>query len=229
LKNLLQDALSGRIAPAPFQRPYVWSKHDVLALLESILRGYPVGSLLLWTPVDAADLQKFKLDRIGPVPAEMGQEALSLLLDGQNRLATLAWLAKGPEIPLPDDLTDAEASVWANCETLVLDLVAKQFKFVSAEERQKGLVLPAYVVTDSRLANQTVRKCWNTQWADIPENDRNRALKNLDDCSNSFSNVQMTITHLERATVAEAKDAFIHICKVGVPVSEEDFDRALNF
>lgn len=38
----------GDIKLPKFQRPFVWEKKDILRLLDSIYKGYPVGSVLLW-------------------------------------------------------------------------------------------------------------------------------------------------------------------------------------
>ena len=39
---------SGRLRVPQFQRSFRWEKQDVLNLVDSVLRGYPIGSLLLW-------------------------------------------------------------------------------------------------------------------------------------------------------------------------------------
>ena len=41
--------------------------------------------------------------------------------------------------------------------------------------------------------------------------------------------VDVVVTDMADATAAEAKDAFLHICKVGVPMSEADFEKAVSW
>lgn len=49
LSSLLSDVARGNIKIPVFQREYVWSDEQIMSLLDSIYRGYPVGSLLLWS------------------------------------------------------------------------------------------------------------------------------------------------------------------------------------
>ncbi len=39
----------GRLRVPEFQRNFRWTRKDVLNLFDSILKGYPIGSLLLWS------------------------------------------------------------------------------------------------------------------------------------------------------------------------------------
>ena len=227
LKNLVQDAISGALLPAAFQRPYVWTRADALALFESILRGYPVGGFLIWTPYAKADASKVARTRLGPVQLTHSAQAQSFILDGQNRLATMAWLAKDPEETIPYGLTDHEKDVWAKGDQLVIDCERKALRWVSPSEMSSGLRLPAGCLLDSRLTNREVRKNWDTTWAHHTEAEKNEALKVLDLCSRAFSDAKVIVTNLEHASAVEAKDAFLHICKVGVPMAESDLEAAV--
>lgn len=48
VRRLLGRAQEGAIRVPPFQRPLRWQVDDVVRLLDSILKGYPIGSLLFW-------------------------------------------------------------------------------------------------------------------------------------------------------------------------------------
>ena len=48
VRTLLARVLDGTIAPCSFARPYVWKPAQMLALLEAVGRGMPVGALVLW-------------------------------------------------------------------------------------------------------------------------------------------------------------------------------------
>ncbi len=43
--SLLSDVERGNIKIPIFQRQYIWSDEQIVSLLDSIYRGYPVGSL----------------------------------------------------------------------------------------------------------------------------------------------------------------------------------------
>lgn len=46
--DLVAAALEGRIRIPEFQRPLRWQWEDVRRLFDSIVKGYPIGNLLLW-------------------------------------------------------------------------------------------------------------------------------------------------------------------------------------
>jgi hypothetical protein len=48
VEALLQHVRDGKIRIPDFQRPLRWRANDVLDLLDSIYRGFPVGDLLLF-------------------------------------------------------------------------------------------------------------------------------------------------------------------------------------
>ena len=48
VEQLAKWAWEGRIRIPHFQRPLRWQRDDFIKLFDSIVRGYPVGSLLLW-------------------------------------------------------------------------------------------------------------------------------------------------------------------------------------
>src|ERR1044071_3811970 len=50
LPSLLSKLEKGDIRIPPFQRPFIWKESQVLELLESIYRGYPIGVLFFWIP-----------------------------------------------------------------------------------------------------------------------------------------------------------------------------------
>jgi Protein of unknown function DUF262 len=83
---LTRWAWEGRIRIPHFQRPLRWQRDDVIKLFDSIVRGYPVGSLLLWhRPAPAETLQLGALR----ISAREMPDAL-WVVDGQQRIISLA-------------------------------------------------------------------------------------------------------------------------------------------
>ena len=76
---------SGRLRVPQFQRSFRWEKQDVLNLVDSVLRGYPIGSLLLWKREAEAEHL-----RIGALDIEAGSLPDALwVVDGQQRITSL--------------------------------------------------------------------------------------------------------------------------------------------
>ena len=92
LEDVIQLASAGRLRMPSFQRPFRWEPADRRALLDSIYRGYPVGTLLLWkNPPSDTEFGR-PLDRAGADARVQGDQYL--VIDGQQRLTTL-WEALG--------------------------------------------------------------------------------------------------------------------------------------
>jgi hypothetical protein len=87
LASLLADVEKGNIKIPVFQREFVWTDEQVMSLLDSIYRGYPVGSLLLW-----ATKERLRHERnVGgfQLPDTPEDYPVNYVLDGQQRLTTL--------------------------------------------------------------------------------------------------------------------------------------------
>ena len=89
--RLLQLAGEGRLRMPDFQRPFRWENSDRRDLLDSIYRGYPVGTLLLWKNPPNGPSAGRPLFPGAPTPA---QGDTYLIVDGQQRITTL-WDALG--------------------------------------------------------------------------------------------------------------------------------------
>ena len=86
IEILLQSMSSGVLRVPKFQRPYYWNPSDMLSLFDSIYKGYPIGSLLLWESSGRVE----SLDEIGPMKIPFPEtKPLTYVLDGHQRLATL--------------------------------------------------------------------------------------------------------------------------------------------
>ncbi len=48
IEDLINDLKRGRIRIPSFQRGFVWDPDRVLYLMDSIYKGFPFGSILLW-------------------------------------------------------------------------------------------------------------------------------------------------------------------------------------
>lgn len=96
------DLISGvekcRIQIPAFQRSFVWKSQDIRYLLDSIYRGYPIGSFIFWRTIRklprsrmVGDIE-FKCDDL-----REGTE-IAYVLDGQQRITSLFAAVKGAAI-----------------------------------------------------------------------------------------------------------------------------------
>jgi hypothetical protein len=86
LEDLVGEVVSGYIRIPDFQRIFRWQWEDVKRLMDSIVRGYPIGSLLLWARPAPEDTLK-----IGALEIEAPSlDEARWVVDGQQRLTSLA-------------------------------------------------------------------------------------------------------------------------------------------
>jgi hypothetical protein len=90
VKQLVEDYRSGRIVIPEFQREYVWKKSRAPHLIDSLYRGFPISSLLLWQSTE--DIRARRKD-----PRPTRTALISWLIDGQQRVITLARTISGDE------------------------------------------------------------------------------------------------------------------------------------
>jgi hypothetical protein len=101
VEDLVALVARGGVRVPSFQRGLKWKTEDVVALFDSIYRGYPVGSILLRKgKADASRIQ------VGPISIDAPEiEAALWVVDGQQRLTALtAGLSRPTPVPTtPDD------------------------------------------------------------------------------------------------------------------------------
>ena len=237
LSAFISDISSGLLVPAAMQRPYQWAKSDVAALCVSIMTRYPIGGFLLWQPGVKANLIRLAKDRLGPVGGKLMESSARspacLLLDGQHRLATLAWMLLQEEAP-EADYSPAERRVFLGDEVLVLDHASASIKFVTPETRDNTLCLPAWTALGHIPANRTISPMrYMRRYMDENQHYGEDALDGmaelLDRTTRAFAGARVSATVIRDATPEEAKRAFLLISKTGVPMSAEDFDRAVGW
>jgi len=91
--TLLNQVKEGEIVLPAIQRDFVWSVHRVTTLLDSIMRGYPVGIALLWETYADIPYRRFvreyQPDGKHAFHDNRKKQKVKVVLDGQQRLQSL--------------------------------------------------------------------------------------------------------------------------------------------
>ena len=108
----------GIFVPA-FQREFVWKREHAKALINSLIRGYPTGTILTWETSNPPELKKAKYK------PEMG--AVNLVLDGQQRITTLYMLLTGniPPYYTKEEIENDIRGLYVNLYTSELEYYMK--------------------------------------------------------------------------------------------------------
>ena len=91
--DLITDVKNGRIGLPDLQRPFVWKDNKVRDLLDSMLKGFPIGYIMLWESPANYD----RTNRIGN-NEKIYSEPDDLVIDGQQRLTALLAAMEGVKI-----------------------------------------------------------------------------------------------------------------------------------
>jgi len=87
ITELINDVKRGLVKIPQFQRDFIWSKQKAASLMDSILKGYPIGTLILWKTKET--LRSIK--NLGGInlPETPSGDFIQYVLDGQQRLTSI--------------------------------------------------------------------------------------------------------------------------------------------
>lgn len=93
LSKLLDEIADGKIQLPDFQRGWVWDDEHIRSLLVSIARSFPIGAVML---LETGGETKFQVRLVEGIerPDDTSSLAEQLILDGQQRLTSLAQVLK---------------------------------------------------------------------------------------------------------------------------------------
>ena len=93
---LFLDIDQGQIKLPMFQRDFVWDKEQTAKLIDSILKGFPIGTFIFWKTRD--ELRSYRNLGNHPLPDTPEGDYAHYILDGQQRITSLYAVRKGIRI-----------------------------------------------------------------------------------------------------------------------------------
>lgn len=139
--ELVAWARAGKLRIPAFQRSYRWERHDVTQLFDSIMRGYPIGNLLVWQR--SAEAGTFSIGHL-----EVVAEGLSdayWVVDGQQRITSLVGALTADE-----DTVDPRFRIYC-------DLRTGEFVSQSRHQTPAPYLMPVALALDTAAANAWIR------------------------------------------------------------------------
>lgn len=115
--SLMDDISTGRLKIPQFQREFVWELKRSAELLDSVIKGYPIGTFIFWKTKERLR----SLRTIGNLilPETEKGEYVNFVLDGQQRITCLFAAFKGVEIERGDGRKEDFSQIY-------IDLDAKE-------------------------------------------------------------------------------------------------------
>src|SRR5690606_38165159 len=98
--SLVAEIDKGQVKIPQFQRDFVWSMEKSAAVIDSIIKGYPIGTFIFWRTTER--LRSVRNIGNQSLPDLDRTESLDYVLDGQQRLTSLYACLKGAKIKRGD-------------------------------------------------------------------------------------------------------------------------------
>ncbi|MCY4600697.1 MAG: DUF262 domain-containing protein [Acidobacteria bacterium] len=225
LGKLVERVAAGKIRVPRFQRAFVWKQPDLSALLDSVLRGFPIGSILIW------DTEKHieSTPRIGPVEIGYRPDGMvGYILDGQQRVSTLAGTLR---------LSDGTASIVDQIDwRIYYDLDEQAFvDHRRAAKDSAGGHSEHATAPDPRYF--PVRSLLNTagffeacRRIQHVENEHcERRLDEADRLASAFRDYQLPVISIREADLESAVTVFARLNRTGRKMAADELVSALTY
>jgi hypothetical protein len=144
ISRLRTKILEGEIKIPPFQREFVWNEEQIIELLDSIYKDYPIGSVLFWETNENLKARR----EVGGfhLPDTEPELPLFYVLDGQQRITSIFGVF------CHEKITKVNEEIALKFD-IVFDLNEKEFKMTS-ETNDEDLVIPLKLLFDNYAFNQ---------------------------------------------------------------------------
>ena len=221
LGKLVERVAAGKIRVPRFQRAFVWKQPDLSALLDSVLRGFPIGSILVWDTEKNIE----STPRIGPVTISLHADGpAGYLLDGQQRVSTLAGT-----LLLTDDMDPRVDQIdWR----LYYDLDKPAFDrpaFVDQRKVAEGPEARYFPVRNLLSTAGFFAACRRIQEQVDDDQRARRWLDEADYLSSAFRNYQLPLIHIREADLESAVTVFARLNRTGRKMAADELVSALTY
>jgi hypothetical protein len=240
--SVLNQIKSGEVVLPAIQRDFVWSADRVLTLLDSIMRGYPVGIALLWETYENIQYRKFT-DNFRSGDAQNFSEnsqrhKLKIVLDGQQRLQSLYIALYGKlenEALYFDVLSGIDFDELSEDKYIFAFIDAEEVKSLDShsEGKQKKQFIKVSDLFSMKAVDQQRLKRKLASELDLSDGDQLRMELNIsrfneafakDENILQFSTVDENLPKdsADRKTEADVLEIFVRINRQGTALSRSD-------
>lgn len=207
LPTLFRRIQNGEIRIPAFQRGFVWKEAQVVELLESVYRGFPIGSLLFWNVKER--LLRIERSLVSPFPDVEENYPLKFLLDGLQRLATLYGVFHWPRPGTP------------GLYNVVFDLDTEEFRHFEA-----GLSLSRTIPLSSLFSPKHFLEA---QRSFTSYRDSALLIDRAIRLHSVFQEYMIPTVTIENRTVSDVVAMFERINSTGTRLNAVDFMRAVTW
>ncbi len=216
--DLVRQLVDGRIRIPRFQRPFVWRRQQMLDLLDSINSQYPIGSLLTWETEN--DIRS--LNHIGPVRLmpHRGDSSAAYLLDGHQRLSTIAGALVASSVRTREPEEDDDPSLW----NIYYNAEDNAFEHLELAQQPEAYQFPMSRILD------TFEFLEESQRVLESGGDRGKLyLQRIQDVARAFQNYKIPVIQIKQTGLTEAVEIFARLNSKGQSMTADQMVSALLY
>lgn len=146
IRKIIDRVSSGDIRIPAFQREYVWTPDQVAFLLDSLFKGFPIGTVFLWKTDERLKIER-KLGRYS-LPEPKKDYPVNYVLDGQQRLTSLFSIFQ-TELEPTEQTKNAWVDIYYDLSIEDEDFQNSYFFALKPEEVDKSKHFPINTMFDS--------------------------------------------------------------------------------
>ena len=225
--DLVRDVRIGKIGLPDLQRPFVWKDNKIRELYDSMLKGYPIGYIMLWeSPADYDE----KKSGIG-INGKIYTERKELVIDGQQRLTALVASMYGVkvkdknfverEIKISFNPLTREFAVWTSAFERTPEWIPKVSDvFLAKENNTISAFRRKYIRAVNEAKDKREEKALTDAEEDLIEN-------NINDLLNLSEYSLPTLEISYNAREEDVADIFVRVNSGGQSLTENNFIQTL--
>lgn len=215
--DLISEIQKGQIKIPKFQRDFVWSIDKTAKLLDSILKGYPIGTFILWeTNERLNDIKNIGNLELPPIPDDI---KVQYVLDGQQRITSLYAAFLGASIQKEGErkITDY-GSIFVDLEGNI-------------ENNDEQIILPHQPTSK----NITLNALLNSKYSKLRERFSNDEIDKIQEYKETFTTYDFSTVVLRKEDIDSAIEVFTRINTGGQTLtlfeimSAKTYDEEQNF
>lgn len=224
--DLLMDVKNGRIGLPDLQRPFVWKDNKVRDLLDSMMKGYPIGYIMLWSSPDDYDNTGHigKNEKMYKCPDDLvidGQQRLTALLAAMYGVAIKDKNYKERNIRISFNPLTREFAVWTQAYEKDTEWISEiSAVFAADKDHTISKFRKAYI----KAANEGRQK---NNVPDLTEDEEDIIEENINDLLNLGIYSLPTLKINAKADEENVADIFVRVNSGGQNLTEKNFIETL--
>jgi uncharacterized protein with ParB-like and HNH nuclease domain len=205
LNVILRRIDNGELQIPAFQRRFIWKAPQVISLLESVYKGFPIGSILLWE-TDNHSVES----KSGPTRGtsrSLTRNTTTFILDGVQRLTALYRSLLTEEVETQDTIF-----------RVAFDLRNEKFKKVVTEENIK----PYELLMSSLFASQSF---FDTQERLLAQKDSQQLIEKYNQLHKIFQQYTIPVITIGYQNPDDVFEIFRMLNTTGTQLKREQLEK----